>query len=121
MAILSSEAKSMITSTHPGLVATADKSGRPNVSPKGSFQVLDDEHVLFANVHSPRTMANLEENPQVSAIVFDPATNHGVRIWGMAEVQNSGELFDRISSAMAARNVQAKEVVVIRIDNFTTF
>jgi hypothetical protein len=121
MAALSAEAKAIITETHPGMVATADKSGRPNVSPKGTFQVLDDEHVLFADVNSPRTMANLAENPQVSAIVFDPATRHGARIWGLAEVQDSGELLDRINKVLAARNIRAKEVVVIRVDDFATF
>ena len=121
MAILSAEAKAIIIATHPGMVATADKSGRPNVSPKGTFQVLDDEHVLFADVHSPRTMANLAENPQVSAIVFDPETRHGARIWGVAEVQESGELLDRINNDLAARKIQAKEVVVVRVDDFATF
>ena len=94
MTALSAEAKAIIAETHPGLVASADGSGRPNVSAKGSFRVLDDEHVLFADVNSPRTIANLLENPQVSAMVFDPATRHGCRVWGKAEVLDSGELFD---------------------------
>ncbi len=121
MAKLSEEAKQFIQSTHPGLVATASSSGMPNVSPKGSFQVLDDEHVLFANIHSPRSVANIVENPQVSAIVFDPATRHGCRIWGKAEVVRAGELFDRINTALAARKMQASDVVVISVDDFLTF
>ena len=121
MAILSAEAKSMISAIHPAMVATSDKSGRPNVSPKGSFQVLDDEHVLFADVHSPRTMANLAENAQVSAIVFDPGTRHGVRIWGTAEVQGAGDLLERVNSALAAMKVQAGQVVVVAVDDFATF
>ncbi len=121
MAKLSEEAKQLIQVTHPGMVATADKSGMPNVSPKGSFQVLDDEHVAFANVHSPRSMANIAENPQVSAIVFDPATRHGCRVWGKAAVLTSGDVFDRMNAAMAARNMKATEVVVISVDQFATF
>ena len=121
MAKLSDEAKQLIQVTHPGMVATADKSGMPNVSPKGSFQVLDDEHVAFANVHSPRSMANIAENPQVSAIVFDPATRHGCRVWGKAEVVTAGAVFERIAAALAARNMKATEVVVISVDQFATF
>jgi len=71
MATLSAEAKSLIAEIHPGLVATASKTGQPNVSAKGTFRVLDDEHVLFADVNSPRTMANLAENPQVSVLILD--------------------------------------------------
>ncbi len=47
MAKLSEEAKKIISEVHPALVATASKDGKPNVSPKGSFRVLDDEHVIF--------------------------------------------------------------------------
>ncbi|TAK36178.1 MAG: pyridoxamine 5'-phosphate oxidase family protein [Chloroflexota bacterium] len=122
MAILSEEAKTIIAQTHPGLVATADKSGRPNVSAKGTFQVLDDEHVVFADVRSPRTIANLLENPQVSALVLDPATRHGVRVWGRADVLSSGELFDRLSRDLAAeRKTEAKNFVVVSVDEYVTF
>ena len=121
MTRLSDEAKQFIQLTHPGMVATASKNGMPNVSPKGSFQVLDDEHVAFANIHSPRSMANIADNPQVSAIVFDPATRHGCRIWGKAEVLSSGELLERINTNLAARKMQATDVVVISVDEFVTF
>ncbi len=101
MAKLSAEAKKIISEVHPALVATASKGGKPNVSLKGSFRVLDDEHVAFIDVASPRTIANLRENPQLSAIVFDPATRKGCRVWGKAEVFSSGAVFDTIVSAQS--------------------
>ncbi len=121
MSLLSAEAKSIIAETHPGLVATAGKSGLPNVSAKGTFRVLDDGHILFADINSPRTVANLRENPQVSAMVLDPATRHGCRIWGRAEILESGELFDRLNGELSARQMQAKHVVVIAVDECVTF
>ncbi len=122
MGALSTEAKSLIAEIHPGLVATASKSGRPNVSAKGTFQVLDDDHVLFADVNSPGTIANLAENPQVSVIVLDPATRHGCRLWGKAEaILDTGELFQRVSSELSARKVEAKHVVVIGVEEYVTF
>ena len=121
MVILSTEAKAIIAQTHPGLVATADGSGRPNVSAKGSFRVLDDEHVVFADVNSPRTVANLLANPQASAIVFDPATRHGCRLWGKAEVLDSGSVFQQISGEMAARNLKPKHVVVLGVEEYLVF
>ena len=121
MAVLSSEAKTMIATMHPGMIATADASGRPNVSPKGSFMVLDDEHVAFADVHSPHTISNLRQNPQVSAIVYDAATRHGCRVWGKAEIMTSGEVFDKLTAALAARNMTANHVVVVSVDEFMTF
>lgn len=121
MAILSAQAKEIIATTHPGLVATADKSGKPNVSPKGSFQVLDDEHVMFADINSPRTIANLQENPQVTAIVYDPATRHGCRVWGRAEILSSGDILERMNAALAARKMVAKHVVIVSVDDFVIF
>jgi hypothetical protein len=121
MAILSDEAKSLIAQHRPGFIATSDENGRPNVSPKGSFQVLDDEHVLFADVNSPRTIANLRQNPQASAIVFDPDTNHGCRVWGTTEIVDSGEAFDRMNTVLATMDMQAKHVVIVAVEDFLTF
>jgi uncharacterized protein len=121
MAGLSPEAKALISEIHPGLVATADRSGRPNVSAKGTFRVLDNDRVLFADVNSPRTIANLLENPQASVIVFDAATRRGCRVWGQAEVLTSGEVFDGVNEALAASKMQAKHVVVLSVDECLTF
>ena len=89
MAKLTEEAKKIIAEYGPALIATASKEGKPNVSPKGSFRVLDDEHVGFADVGSPRTIANLRENPLVSAIIYDPDTRKSRRIWGKAQILES--------------------------------
>ena len=121
MAKLSEEAKKIIAEFGPALIATASKSGKPNVSPKGSFRVLDDEHVIFANVASPRTIANLKENPQLTAIIFDRSTRKGCRIWGKAEILNSGDLFDSVSAEFAAKGMKVGHVVRVTVEETTTF
>lgn len=121
MVSLSVEAKSIIAEVHPGLVATADSSGRPNVSAKGSLRVLDDEHVIFADINSPRTLANLRQNPQVSAFVLDPATRHGCRIWGRAEILTEGDLFDSVNRDLASRNMKAQHVIVVGVEEYVVF
>ena len=121
MAKLSEEAKKIIGELGPALVATANKDGKPNVSPKGSFRVLDDEHIAFADIASPRTMANLRENPQLSAVVFDAATRKGCRIWGKAEILESGDLFDTISAEYTSRGMKVKHLVKVAIEEAITF
>jgi hypothetical protein len=116
MAKLSDEAKKLIGELAPALVATASKNRKPNVSVKGSFRVLDDEHVIFADIASPRTMANLRENPQLSAIVFDRATRKGCRIWGKAEILDSGDLFDAISAEFAKMKMKVKHLVKVAVE-----
>ena len=120
MAKLSEADKKMIAELGPALVATASKTGKPNVSPKGSFQVLDDEHVIFADIASPRTIANLRENPQLSAIVFDPSTRKRCRIWGTAEILDSGDLFKTISDKYAQQGRKINHVVNIKVEEVVT-
>ena len=121
MAKLTEEAKQLIKEYGPGLIATASKDGRPNVSAKGSFKVLDDEHVIFADTRSPRTTANLKENPYVAAMVFDRSTKKGCRIWGKAEVLDSGDLFDTISAEYTANGKKLNHLIKISIDEVVTF
>jgi len=121
MTILSEEAKALIQDTHPGFIATASLSGRPNVSLKGSLRVLDDEHIVFADIHSPNTIANLTENPQVAAMVFEPTSRHGCRVWGSAEVFSSGSLFDQSNAELAKRNMHANNIVVVSVTEFIVF
>ena len=118
---LTEEAKKVIGELGPGLIATASKDGKPNVSPKGSFRVLDDEHVVFADIRSPRTIANLRENSQLSAMVFDRSTRKGCRIWGNAEILNSGELFDAVSAEYTAKGMKVNNLVKVKVEEVVTF
>lgn len=122
MAKLSEEAKKIISEVRVAQVATANKDGRPNVSPRGSFRVLDDEHVIFTDRGRLYTVANLRENPQLSAIVFDPATRKGCRIWGKAQILESGELFDKIAAETASRGRTFEHVVIkVAVEEVLTF
>lgn len=115
MGKLSEEIKTLIGEIRPALIATASKDGKPNVSAKGSFRVLDDDHVIFNDVNSPRTAANLKENPQVSIICLD-SNRRSCRIWGLAEVLDSGLLYDEAVKSMAARNIKPNHVVKVTVD-----
>ncbi len=115
MGKLDETAKTFIGEIRPALIATASKAGKPNVSAKGSFRVLDDDHVAFSEMNSPRTIANLKENPQVSIICLD-SNRRSCRIWGTAEVLDSGPLYDEAVAAMAARNMKPNHVVRIKVD-----
>ncbi len=119
MAKLSEQAKKLIGEIRPALVATASKAGAPNVSAKGSLRVLDDEHLVFSDMNSPRTVANLQENPRISIICLD-ANRRSCRIWGSAEVLDSGPLFDEAVAAMAARNMRPRHVVRITTEQVET-
>ena len=121
MTKLSDDAKKAIREIRPSLVATSSSAGKPNVSAKGSFRVLDDDHVVFADIVSPRTVANIKENPQVAVICLDAPARKGCRIWGKGTILNSGELFDQLSAEYAAKNKEVKNVVKIAVEEVETF
>jgi predicted pyridoxine 5'-phosphate oxidase superfamily flavin-nucleotide-binding protein len=93
MAVISKEIREFITGKL-AWVGTADKNGVPNLAPKGTLKVLDDETLIFADLFSLKTRAALEENPQVAVAVIDKMT--GYQIKGKAELLSKGELYDGV-------------------------
>jgi predicted pyridoxine 5'-phosphate oxidase superfamily flavin-nucleotide-binding protein len=80
----------------PGWVATASKDGMPNVAIKGSLSVLDDEHLMFADLFSLKTRKNLQENPRVAVMVFDGESRKGYSLKGHVELISQGPLYDHM-------------------------
>ncbi len=120
MGKLTEDAKKAIGEIRPSLVATASKSGKPNVSAKGSLRVLDDDTIMFMDIASPRTVSNIQENPQVAIIGLDAGTRKSYRIWGKGEILNSGELFDKTTAELAGRNMTVRNVVKITVEEVET-
>ena len=118
---LTYETKEKIGKIRPALVATADKTGKPNVSPKGSLRALDDEHLLFADISSPRTINNLRENPQIAIICLDADEKGGCRIWGNAEVIGSGPLFLQESKKFSSKDMKINNIVRIKVIDVEDF
>ena len=57
----------------------------------------DDDHLVFADIRSPGTVANtLQHNPAIEVNVVDPIVRKGYRFKGMGCVLHEGELFDQI-------------------------
>lgn len=81
-------------------VSTAAADGTPNATPKGSVQVIDDEHIIFADLFSLKTRENLQANPKVGITVIDPETVKGYQIKGSAELINSGPMYEQMAEAL---------------------
>lgn len=83
-------------------VATASLEGIPNATPKGSVRVVDEEHVVFADLFSRKTRENLQANPKVSITVVDTDTATGYQVKGTAEMLESGPLYEGMAAELAA-------------------
>ena len=94
MAKLTEEIKDLIETNRIAYVATVDENGAPNVSPKSTFSILDDDTFIFAEIMSTRTRQNLLNNPKIAVYFYSKETNIGCQIKGEAEMLDSGELFN---------------------------
>lgn len=67
-----------------GLVASVTPEGRPAVSPKATFVILDDQTLAFSNIRSPDTVRNIQQNPNVEVNFVDVFHRTAARIAGTA-------------------------------------
>jgi predicted pyridoxine 5'-phosphate oxidase superfamily flavin-nucleotide-binding protein len=88
--ILTEDMKRVVSEQRLGFVASVCPDGTPNVSPKGTTAVYDDDHLAFVDIRSPRTVANLRAAPAVEINVVDQIARKGYRFKGRAEVIEDG-------------------------------
>src|SRR3954454_11615783 len=93
MGILTTEIKEFVKQQKLGFYATVCPDGTPNLSPKGTTIVWDDDHLMFADIRSPHSVQNIEQNPCVEVNVVDPLVRKGYRFKGRGGVHRSDEIF----------------------------
>jgi predicted pyridoxine 5'-phosphate oxidase superfamily flavin-nucleotide-binding protein len=94
MGILTADMRRMVE-TQLGFVATVCPDGTPNLSPKGSTAVWDDDHLVFSDLRSPGTVENLRANASIEINVVDQLVRKGYRFKGTGVVHTDGEVFER--------------------------
>lgn len=63
-------------------MATADAGGEPNVSPKEVWRILDDRHVVIANIASPATASNVVVTGKACLAFIDIFVQKGFKVCG---------------------------------------
>jgi len=119
MGLLTADMKRVVREQRLGFVATVCPDSTPNLSPKGTTVVWDDDHLVFANIRSPGTLANLRENANVEVNVIDPFLRKGYRFKGASSVLESGAFYDKAIAFYKERGVASviREVVMVRVQS----
>ena len=94
--MITSEIKNFLNTQKLGYVATVSSDGLPNISPKGTIIAWASEILAFADIRSPDTVKNLQNNPNVEINVIDPLLRKGYLFKGVAKLINSGLQYDEI-------------------------
>ena len=94
---------------HVCLVGTVGKDG-PNISPKGSLIVFDDDHLAYWERSKRKALENLATDPRVVVIYSNmKAARDGamktpaVRFYGTAKVHENGPVKDAIFAKLLKR------------------
>ncbi len=95
------------------LVATCGRFGFPNVTPKESLRVLDDETLVFSENAGGKTYHNLYDNPSISVLVLDLPHKAGYQIKGNVEMSDRGELYDAAVRRADERGGRRPKYVVL--------
>ena len=84
MSKLTEAMKRVVCEQKLGFVATVNEDGTPNLSPKATFLVLDDDHLMFGEIRSPNTIRNIAKRPAMEVNFVDPFARKGFRVQGQA-------------------------------------
>ena len=119
MPMLTLEIKEFVKQAKLGFVATVCPDGTPNLSPKGTTTVWDDDHLVFADIHSPGTVSNLLVNPSIEINIVDVFTRKGYRFKGVGQVLSEGSLFDEVNESYenAGSKYKINHIVLIKVES----
>jgi len=113
--ILTADMRAVVRSASLCFAATVTPDGRPNLSPKGTIRVWDDSHLVFLDLASPNTRANLAHNPWMEINVVDQLSRRGYRFSGRAFVYRDGEVFETASKIAPEYDVVS--VILLEVEN----
>lgn len=96
------------------MLATAGKDGRSNIGPKGSVIVLDESTLAYGELTGKQSYKNVLENPRVAIAVVDFEKFTGYRFLGTAELETSGELYEKFVKRFAEMKLP-KPVAAVKV------
>jgi predicted pyridoxine 5'-phosphate oxidase superfamily flavin-nucleotide-binding protein len=120
MGILTDDMKRLVNEQKLGFCATVCPDGSPNLSPKGSTGVWDDDHLFFGDICSPQTIANLRAGSLIEVNMVDPFVRKGYRFKGRAVICEPGSIefaggIERMRAGGSKLTGRVKAIVVIEV------
>jgi predicted pyridoxine 5'-phosphate oxidase superfamily flavin-nucleotide-binding protein len=122
MSVITSEIKNFLDIQKLGYVATVSSDGKPNISPKGTIIAWSSTLLAFADIRSPDTMLNLQNNPFVEINVIDPLSRKGYLFSGTAKIIKDTPLYDDILTHYRNNGIQSpiNSIVIVDVSSVYT-
>ncbi len=108
--------KNLLSKQKLGFVATVSPDNTPNLSPKGTIIVWNND-LIFADIKSPNTIANLKKNPSIEINVVDPLIRRGYRFKGEGKIISEGDEFHKIITHYKNEGIKSeiKSIVLVKV------
>ena len=121
LSIITSEIKTFLNAQKLGYVATVSSDGKPNISPKGTIIPWSENLLAFADIRSPDTMVNLENNPFVEINVIDPLSRKGYLFAGTGKIIKDDSLYGEILNHYRTNGIQSpiNSIVLVSISSIS--
>ena len=114
--MLSQEIKDFLDVQKLGYVATVSSDGKPNISPKGTIIAWTSEVLAFADIRSPDTIKNLQNNPHVEINVIDPLLRKGYLFQGQARIIKDNSQFEEILTHYRKKGIKSPINSIVLVD-----
>ena len=98
-------------------LATASKSGIPNVVPMASVFLIDEKTIWIGDNFMQKTLANVLENPKAALYVYGAGAKGCLQIKADVTVKTSGEEHAKMKAMIHAKkpNLPAKSLLILKI------
>lgn len=104
------------------LIGSASRRGRPHLAAAGKIESAGADRIAVSSWFCPRTMANLQENPEVTVVAWDAGAGQGHQVLGRVESVQDLEFLDGYAPGQEAGDFpQTERRVVVLVEKVTTF
>jgi predicted pyridoxine 5'-phosphate oxidase superfamily flavin-nucleotide-binding protein len=116
---LTADMRAIIHAAHLCFAATVSPDGMPNVSPKGTIRIWDDQHLFFLDLASPGTRGNLQARPWLELNVVEQLSSRGYRFFGPVTLHVDDAVFEEATRRVrgeAKTSLPAASVVLLALE-----
>ena len=114
--MITQEIKDFLNLQKLGYVATVSSDGKPNISPKGTLIGWTTKTLAFADIRSPDTIRNLQDNPNVEINVIDPLLRKGYLFQGVAKTIENGDTYEAILKYYRLNGIKSPIISIVLVD-----
>lgn len=101
---------------HLAYLSTVDKDGNPQVGPKASMKVLDDNHLQYLEKTKAHAYENMKNGSKVAVVVADVPTHTNVRVIGTATIHEDDDYAKKIAAEGNAPQAYVVDIEIEEID-----